>query len=143
MLEKFYDAENQILGRIATRIAKDLLNGYKVYVFNAEKAVISGDPKFIIEKYLQRRRRGDPIKGPFYPRYPDRIFRRTIRGMLPYKKDKGRKAYKRLKVFIGIPEEFKNKKIDLIKLDDADVKKLKCKYITLEELSSYLGVKGK
>ncbi len=134
-----YDAENQILGRIATRIAKDLLRGEKVYVVNCEKAVISGDPKKIIETYLQKIRRGDPKKGPFFPRTPEGIFRRTVRGMLPWKKAKGRKSYKNLRVFIGVPEELKKKEFK--KVEDADVKKLKCKFIYLGELSTMLGAK--
>lgn len=136
-----YDAENQILGRLASVIAKKLLEGEKVFVVNCEKAVLSGDPKFKIQFYLERRRRGDPKKGPFFPRYPDAIFRRTVRGMLPWHKPKGRKAFKNLKVFIGLPEEFKDKKLEKVK--DADASKLKTKYITLEELSIALGVKKK
>lgn len=140
---KIYDAENQILGRLCSVIAKDLLNGNVVYVVNAEKSVISGNKEFTIKKYLERRRRGDPIKGPFYPRYPDRIFRRTVRGMLPIKKAKGRKAFKKLKVFIGIPKELEKKRNEFIKLKEADAKKLKCEYITLEELSIHLGARKK
>ena len=136
---KVYDAENQILGRLCSVIAKDLLNGEEVRVVNCEKAVISGKPEMMVKEYLERRWRGDPIKGPFFPRTPDRIFRRTVRGMLPWKKAKGRKAFKRLKVYIGLPEEFKNKKLEKVK--DADANKLKCKYITLEELSLALGAK--
>ena len=137
------NAENQILGRIASRIAKSLLKGEEVYVINAEKAVISGNPDFIKKFYLKRRHRGDPIKGPFFPKYPDRIFRRTVRGMLPMKKAKGREAFKRLKVFIGVPDELKNKIEKAVRFEDSDVKKLKCKYISLGELSLYLGAKKK
>ena len=133
---KIYDATNKIAGRLASYVAKDLLNGEQVVIVNAEKAVISGNPKVKFEEYKQKRDRGDPKKGPFYPRYPDLIFRRIVRGMLPWHKDKGRKAYKRLKVYIGEPEEFRNK--EKIILEDADVSKLKCKYITLEELSLML-----
>lgn len=140
---KIYDAENQILGRLCSVIAKDLLNGNVVYVVNAEKSVISGNKEFTIKKYLERRRRGDPIKGPFYPRYPDRIFRRTVRGMLPIKKAKGRNAFKKLKVFTGIPKELEKKRNEFIKLKEADAKKLKCEYITLEELSIHLGARKK
>jgi large subunit ribosomal protein L13 len=136
---KIYDAENQIVGRLATVIAKELLKGEKVVVVNAEKAVLSGDPKFKKEFYLQRIQRGDPKHGPFFPRQPDGIFRRAVRGMLPWHKPKGREAFKRLKVYIGVPEEFKNKKFE--KVADADASKLKCKYITLGELS--LEIDGK
>lgn len=134
-----YDATNQILGRLASKIAKDLLNGEKVFVVNCEKAVISGNPKKVLEIYLQKVQRGDPKKGPFFPRTPDGIFRRTVRGMLPWKKARGRKAYKNLRVFIGIPEELKGKEFK--KVENANAQKLKCKYIYLSELSTLLGAK--
>lgn len=134
---KVYDGSNQIAGRIATRIAKDLLNGEEVVVVNAEKIVLSGKKEVKFKEFKARRERGDPIKGPFYPRYPDAIFRRMVRGMLPWHKPKGRKAFKRLKVYIGEPEEFKNK--EKIRLKDADASKLKIKYITLGELAILLG----
>ncbi|MEM7821328.1 MAG: 50S ribosomal protein L13 [Candidatus Aenigmatarchaeota archaeon] len=134
-----YDAENQILGRIASKIAKQLLKGEKIFVVNIEKAHISGDPKYIVKKYSEKINRGDPKHGPFFPKTPDGIFRRTVRGMLPWDKDKGRKAFKRLRVFIGVPEEFKNKKIE--KPESKDVTKLKCRSITLGELSLKLGAK--
>ncbi len=136
-----YDAENQILGRLATVIAKQLLEGEKVIVVNCEKAVLSGDPKSKIDFYFQRIKRGDVKHGPFFPKYPDGIFRRAVRGMLPWKKPKGRKAFKNLKVFISIPDEFKNKKFEKVK--DADASKLKTKYITIEQLSLALGAKKK
>jgi len=134
-----YDAENQILGRLASVIAKQLLKGEKIFVVNSEKAVLAGRKKFKVEFYLTRRRRGDPFHGPFFPREPDKIFRRTVRGMLPWHKPKGRKAYKNLKVFIGLPEEFKNKKLEKVK--NANVIKIKTNYITLEKLSIALGAK--
>jgi large subunit ribosomal protein L13 len=134
---KIYDATNQIAGRLASYVAKDLLNGEQVVIVNAEKAVLSGDPKMKFREFKQKRDRGDPKKGPFYPRYPDLILRRIVRGMLPWHKDKGRKAYRRLKVYIGEPEEFKNK--EKIRIEEADVSKLKCKYITLGDLSVMLG----
>ena len=134
-----YDAENQILGRICSVIAKKLLEGEKVFVVNAEKAVISGNPRYTSKKYLEKVKRGDPIHGPFFPKQPDGIFRRTVRGMLPWHKPKGRKAYRNLKVFIGLPEEFKDKTLKKVK--EADASKLKCKYITLGDLSVALGAK--
>jgi large subunit ribosomal protein L13 len=134
-----YDAENQILGRLSSVIAKQLLQGEKIFVVNVEKSVIAGNPKYTIKKYLQKIHRGDPKHGPFFPKQPDGIFRRTVRGMLPWDRTKGRKAYKNLKVFIGLPEEFKNKKLEKVKV--ADVNKLKCKYISLGELSIALGAK--
>jgi large subunit ribosomal protein L13 len=136
---KFYDATDQILGRLSSVIAKDLLNGEKVMVVNCEKAVMSGNPRFTVSKYLERISRGDIKHGPFFPKTPDRIFRRAVRGMLPRKKAKGRDAFKNLKAFIGMPEEFKNKSFDKIKAKDANT--LKTKYITLGEISAAIGAK--
>lgn len=136
---KIYDAENQILGRLATQIAKDLLRGEIVAVVNTEKAVLSGDPKFKKQFYLERINRGSGKHGPFFPKQPEAIFRRAVRGMLPWHKPKGREAFKRLRVYLGLPEEFKNKKLE--KVAGADASKLKCKYITLGELSLEIGGK--
>lgn len=132
-----YDAENQVLGRLCSAIAKQLLKGEKVFVVNCEKAVIAGNPKFTIKKYFQKIHRGEPKHGPYFPKTPDGIFTRTARGMLPWDRTKGRKAFKNLRVFISLPEEFKDKKLERVK--GADISKLKCKYISLSELSLALG----
>jgi large subunit ribosomal protein L13 len=134
-----YDAKNQILGRLATKIARKLLEGERVFVVNAEKAVISGDPRYTIELYKKRRARGDPKKGPFFPRTPDGMFRRAVRGMLPWHKHRGREAFRRLRVYVGMPEELKGK--GLLKVKEADVTKLRTKYITLGRLALELGAK--
>lgn len=136
---KVYDATNQIAGRLATRVAKDILNGETVVIVNAEKAVLAGDKESKFKEYKQKVDRGDVKKGPFYPKYPDAMLRRIVRGMIPWHKPKGRAAFKRLKVYIGEPEEFKN--VNKIRLEDADASKLNCDYITLGELSLMLGAK--
>jgi large subunit ribosomal protein L13 len=134
-----YDADGQILGRLCSIVAKQLLKGESVIVVNAEKAVISGSPKATKEQYAEKVRRGDPYKGPFFPRMPDAILRRTVRGMLPWHKPTGRKVYKKLKVFIGVPGELT--KEELKKVDVADAKRLKSKSMTLGELSLSIGGK--
>ena len=108
---KIYEASGQILGRISTRIAKDLLKGEKVIVVNCERTVISGNPKNTIRHYSERRQRGDPHHGPFYPRTPQGIFKRTVRGMISSHKPRGRNALRRLRVYVGIPEDFKIKRL--------------------------------
>lgn len=129
------DADGLILGRLATRIAKELLKGESFTIINSEKAIITGNPDATFNRIFIKRKRGDPIKGPFYPRYPDKILKRVVRGMLPYKKDKGRKALRRLKVFIGNPDNLKGEKIG------KTVEDIKCKYITLKDLCKELGAK--
>ncbi len=135
------NGENTILGRLASYAAKKALEGYTVYIINAEKVAITGNKKDILRRYLKKIQRGDPYKGPFFPRQPHLIVKRTIRGMLPWKKKKGREAYRRVKVFVGFPEELKNYQI--IELDKKyKVEKLKIpKFIYLGELSRLIGGK--
>ena len=103
---KVYDGEDKILGRLATEVAQELLSGEDVRVVNAEKIFLTGDKIKILEDYKKKRERGKVRKGPYYPRRPERIFKRTVRGMLPYQQPRGRKAFKRLRAYIGVPKEF-------------------------------------
>lgn len=131
------DAKGLILGRMASIIAKRLLQGESIIVLNAEKAAISGKRLQIVKEAKTFLEVGHPRKGPYHPRRPDRIVRRTIRGMLPRQKPKGRQAYKRLKVYLGAPKEFNGKEIQTIL--DASAEKLKSPYITVGELAKEIG----
>lgn len=137
---KVINADGLILGRMASIIAKRLLKGEKIAVVNVEKAVISGKKKSKVREAKEFLEVGHPGKGPMHPRRPDRILRRTIRGMLPYKQPKGKQAYKRLRVFIGVPDELKNQEMETI--EEAKAKKLNCPYFTLGELAKEIGWKG-
>jgi len=134
------NAEGLILGRMASVIAKRLLKGEKIIVVNAEKSVISGKKKSKVREAKEFLEVGYPRKGPTHYRRPDRIIRRTVRGMLPYKQPKGKEAYKRLSVYIGIPEELKDKNMETI--EEAQAKKLTCPYFTLGELAKEIGWSG-
>jgi len=131
------NAEGLILGRMTSIIAKRLLNGEEIVIVNAEKAVLSGKKKSKVTEAKEFLEVGSPKMGPFHPRRPDRIVRRTVRGMLPYRQPKGKQAYKRLKVFIGLPEEFKDQKMETI--EAAQAKKLTCPYFTISEFAKELG----
>jgi large subunit ribosomal protein L13 len=134
------NAENLILGRLATYCAKQALLGEKIVVVNCEKAVITGNKKDILNKFLNKVKRGNPFKGPFYPRRPDMIVRRTIRGMLPRKKTRGRMAYKNIICYLNVPDRLKNEKI--ISLENANINKLNSlKYLQLKEISRIIGGK--
>jgi large subunit ribosomal protein L13 len=137
---KIINADGLILGRMASIIAKRLLKGEKIAVVNAEKAIISGKKKSKVKEAKEFLEVGHPGKGPMHFRRPDRILRRTVRGMLPYKQPKGKQAYKRLKVFIGIPEGLKNREMETI--EEAQAKKLTCPYFTLSELAKEIGWGG-
>lgn len=131
------NAEGLIVGRMASIVAKRILTGEEIVIVNAEKAIISGKKKSQVKEAKTFLEVGYPRKGPFHYRRPDRIVKRIVRGMLPYKQPKGKQAYKRLKVFIGIPNEIKNQKMET--LENAHAKKLTCPYFTIGELAKELG----
>ncbi len=109
-----YDASGVVLGRLASVVAKKLLEGHTVEIINAEKAVISGKHRLIINEYQRKTKiktKSNPRRGPFYPKRADRIVKRTIRGMLPWKKTRGREAYKRLLVHLGTPKHIDTEKV--------------------------------
>lgn len=131
------DAYGLILGRMASMVAKRLLKGETIIIVNAEKAVISGKKKSRVNEARKFLEVGSPRRGPFHYRRPDRIVRRTVRGMLPYKQPKGKQAYKRLKVFMGVPDGFKDRKMET--LAHAQAEKLTCPYLTVGEFAKEVG----
>jgi large subunit ribosomal protein L13 len=131
------DGKGLILGRMASNVAKRLLQGEKVIILNAEKVAISGKKQHIVTDAKTFLEVGHPRKGPNHPRRPDRIVTRTIRGMLPRRKPKGIQALKRLRVYLGTPVEFDGKEAQTIIEASAD--KLKSPYITVGELASEIG----
>lgn len=132
------DGSNLILGRLATFVAKKALEGEAITILNCEKIIITGNKKVLIQKFKERVDRGHPYHGPFFPKMPDRIVRRTIRGMLPYKQERGKKAFEKINCFIGIPENFKTQKIETVQ--SADASKLQTlNFITINDLSKFVG----
>jgi large subunit ribosomal protein L13 len=97
------DVSGLVLGRAASAIAQRLLKGESIVVVNAEKSVVTGSRQNVLAFYTANRARGSKRTGPHYPRYPDRIFRRTVRGMVPHLKTRGKEAMERLDVYIGVP----------------------------------------
>ena len=137
-LMKIIDASGLILGRLSSTVAKQLLSGDEVVVINAEKAIVTGKKESVLKKYKDMRELSHARKGPHYPRMPDQILKRTVRGMIPYQTPHGGKAYKNLKVYIGIPKEYDGKKSESI---EAATSKYLSHYIELGEVSRFLGAK--
>lgn len=136
---KVINADGLIVGRMATQVAKSLLNGNEVAIVNAEKARVSGSKKAILADYREMwELNHDMRSGPYFPRMPDQLLKRHIRGMLPYQKPYGRVAFKNLKVYIGVPKELEGHKFESVQLAN---KILNCEYMTLGEISKYLGAK--
>jgi large subunit ribosomal protein L13 len=135
------NAEGLILGRLSSHVAKRLRNGEEIVILNAEKAIISGRRKQLVEFYAHRRTRGasqTKAKGPFYPRTSDAILKRTVRGMVEYKKPTGRAALKRLRVYLGVPKEFKDAKMETL---ETAKKPHLAKFVHLGDISKELGAK--
>jgi len=133
------DASGLILGRMASVVAKRLLLGESIIIVNAEKATLSGKRLSRVKEAKAFLEVGHPGKGPFHPRRPDQIVRRTVRGMLPHRLPKGQAALKRLRVFLGVPSEFRG--VPFRTIAEADVNRLKCPYVTVEEFAREIGHK--
>ena len=135
---KSIDASECVMGRLASSVAKSLLNGEEVHIINAENAVISGSKEMVFGEYISKRNLNHPRKGPYYPRMPHMMLKRAVRGMIPYQKPKGREAFKRLKVDVGTPLALQKEKAETIekaKMNNST------KYIRLGDVSENLGAK--
>jgi len=134
------DANGLIMGRLASNVAKMLLSGEEVSIVNAERAVISGSKVTTFEEYDEIRNMGTREFGPYFPRRPDRILKRTVRGMLPYKRARGKDAMARFKVYVGIPYEFQD--AEFVSVEGAEMTRLSSnKYVTIGDVSRKLGSK--
>ncbi len=133
------DASGLVLGRAASRIAHRLLAGESIVVVNAEQAVVTGSRASVLAQYTALRARGSVRSGPHFPRYPDRIFRRTVRGMLPHLRPRGKAAFARLKVHIGVPEPLRP--LPRSTIDDAKARPALKPPLTLAEITRLLGAR--
>ncbi len=111
---KIVDGKDAVLGRLASFVAKNALEGKKIVIINCEKVIITGNKKMIKEHFEEKRSKvGSGQKGPKVSRLSERIVKRAIRGMLPnHRKGRGREAFKKIKCYAGVPNEYeKSKKI--------------------------------
>ena len=137
------DASYCIAGRVCSHVSKLLLQGNRVSIINSEKAMLSGNRYMIIEEYKKRLEVGsviNPIHGPYHPRRPDRILTKMVRAMTPRSKPSGMSAFKRLRVYIGIPNELRSKDIKIF--DDTKITKPQSYYITVGDVAKQIGWKG-
>jgi len=140
------DGSGHILGRLASIIAKKLLEDpeLEIVVVNVEKIVVSGKPSEVVKWYKQTIL---PVKShhkhkwrPKRPRSPIRLFKKTVWGMLPKHNKRGKNAYRRLKAYIGVPEEFQGK--EMVRFKDADASRLARDYVELARIARELGWRG-
>jgi large subunit ribosomal protein L13 len=141
--EILVDATGCIAGRMCSHVSKLLLKGNRVTIVNSEKAMLSGNRYKTIDLYkefLEINSVTNPIHGPFHPRRPDTILTKMVRGMVPKTKTSGIEAFKRLRVYIGIPDQFMNKKAESI--EDSKITRPPAKYISVGDVAKQIGWKG-
>ncbi len=138
--EEIVDATNLILGRMASYVARMALDGKHVVVLNAERAVISGTKARVVARAkskLKTRTLASQHKAPTHPRRPDTYVRRVVRGMLPWKKARGKEAFRRVRVFIGTPSDYQGRSV--VRIGDADASRLRVPYVTVQQLAEEIG----
>lgn len=111
--EVVIDGRGHILGRLASIVAKELLQGQKVTVVRCESIQMSNTLFRRQLKYHEFKRKTNnvnPKHGPFHYRAPCKMFFRVLRGMMPHKTARGAAALDRLTVFDGCPHPYDLKK---------------------------------
>lgn len=110
------DAEGVVLGRLASRVASVLMGKHKptytdfldcgdfVVIVNAEKVRLTGK-KLDDKKYYRHSGYPGALKqataAEVLAKYPDRLLRSAVKGMLP-KNKLGRKMLSKLKIYSGV-----------------------------------------
>jgi len=136
------DADGAILGRLASYVAENAMKGKDIVVVNAEKCVLTGNKDQIFEKYRERYERGSKDWGPHYPRMPDRLLRRVVKEMLPHRKPSGKEAFKRVDVYLSVPDDIEKSNIEKVRHILAD-ELGRNNYLRLGDVSRHLGWKPK
>ena len=132
------DARDCILGRVASEVAQRALDGEAVAIVNAEGAVITGDKNDVFDTFRTRIQLGSD-NGPYYPRRPDAILKRSVRGMLPYKKPRGREALENVRVYVGNPYEGdEDREAEVLEGTSLD-RLSNIRFVHLHEVSEQLG----
>ncbi|MCF8363032.1 MAG: 50S ribosomal protein L13 [Prolixibacteraceae bacterium] len=125
------DAEGQILGRLASKVANLLRGKHKpnftphvdcgdnVIVINAEKVVLTG--KKITDKQYVRHSGypgGQTFQNPedILSKYPERLVEKAVKGMLP-KNRLGSVLFRNLKVVVGPEHKYEAQKPKVIDLN--------------------------
>mmetsp|Transcript_29367 Transcript_29367/g.84363 ORF Transcript_29367/g.84363 Transcript_29367/m.84363 type:complete len:202 (+) Transcript_29367:95-700(+) len=111
--ETVIDCKGHLLGRLASILAKELLNGQKVVCVRTEEVNISGSlyrNKLKYASFKRKHMNSNPRRGMYHYRAPSKILWRCIRGMVPHKTARGAAALDRMKAFEGCPHPYDKKK---------------------------------
>ncbi|MDA3928793.1 MAG: 50S ribosomal protein L13 [Prolixibacteraceae bacterium] len=125
------DAEGQILGRLASKVAQIIRGKHKVnytphvdcgdnvIVINAEKVVLTGK-KMADKQYVRHSGYpgGQRFQNPeqVLAKYPERLVERAVKGMLP-KSKLGSDLFRNLKVVVGPEHKYEAQKPKVIDLN--------------------------
>ena len=135
------DATNHIAGRLASNVAKLLLQGQRVTVVNCEKIIMSGKRETQIREYREFLEINSIINykhGPVHYRRPDTMMAKMIRQMLPFdRKPSGKLAFARLRTYIGAPND--TKPIEKIQFEKALITRAASNYTPLAEICRVIG----
>ena len=135
------DATNHIAGRLASNVAKLLLQGQRVTVVNCEKIMMSGKRETQIREYRDFLEINSIINykhGPVHYRRPDTMMAKMIRQMLPFdRKPSGKLAFARLRTYIGAPNN--TKPIEKIQFEKALITRAASNYTPLAEICRVIG----
>lgn len=131
------DGEGAVLGRLASTVASRSLDGERFAVVNAQNIVVSGEKSDVVEKYRRKVDEHGSDRGPKHPKRPDGIAKRAVRGMLPYKRERGKEAFSRVRFYVGVPAEYDGEEFEEPDnvVDDIG----KGGYVTLGEVSEKIG----
>ena len=137
------DGRHHMLGRLASIVAKELLNGQRIVVVRCEEIAMSGGlvrQKMKYLRFLRKRMNTKPSHGPIHFRAPAKIFWRTVRGMIPHKTKRGAAALGRLKAYEGVPPPYDRVK-RMVVPDALKVLRLQAghKYCLVGQLSKEVG----
>ncbi len=134
------DGKELIVGRMASRVAKRALLGEEIDIVNCEKTVVTGRKQEVLNRYKKIKQRGTPKKGPFIHTSPEKFVKRKIRGMLPYKRERGKLALQRIRCHKGVPKHLEKQEME--KMESAHISKLKIlKYMYIEDIAKHIGGK--
>lgn len=126
------DAEGEILGRLASKVAKLLRGKYKpsftphvdcgdnVIIINAEKINLSGkkwDSKTYIHYTGYPGGQRSAVAKDVLAKHPERIVEKSVKGMLP-KNKLGAELFRNLKVYVGPAHDQEAQKPSAINLND-------------------------
>lgn len=103
------DGRGHLVGRLASIVAKEILNGQKVVVVRCEELIMSNSiyANQIKFKHFEKKRTAtNPKRGPFHETSPVQLFKRAVRGMIPRKTARGHAALQRFRAYEGIPAPY-------------------------------------